>query len=245
MKVRIKFAKSGVMKYIGHLDVMRYFQKAFVRAGLDVKYSEGMSPHMVLSFASPLGVGLTSNGEYADLELVTPITTEDGVRRLNEVMAEGMKVLDVRQVEEGKAGKAMSLVAAADYVVTARESMAAEDRKKVLPEKLDEAIAGFLAQDKIVVTKVTKKGEKEVDIRPLIYKMNAAEGSVFMQVSSGSTDNLKPEAVMDAFAVFCGLGELPPYPYQVEREEMYAEIAAEEGNRLVSLGDLGKVIENV
>ena len=56
------------MKYIGHLDMMRFFQKAIRRAGIDVAYSEGFSPHMIMSFAYPLGVGMTSSGEYFDLE---------------------------------------------------------------------------------------------------------------------------------------------------------------------------------
>ena len=63
MKVRIKFAKEGMMKFIGHLDIMRYFQKAIRRAELPIAYSEGFSPHMILSFAAPLGVGITSLGE--------------------------------------------------------------------------------------------------------------------------------------------------------------------------------------
>ena len=57
MKIRIKFSKYGTMKYIGHLDMMRFFQKAIRRAGIDVKYSEGFSPHQIMSFAAPLGAG--------------------------------------------------------------------------------------------------------------------------------------------------------------------------------------------
>ena len=68
MKLRIKFSKHGVLKFIGHLDVMRYFQKAIRRAGIDICYSSGFSPHQVMSFAAPLGVGLESNGEYMDIE---------------------------------------------------------------------------------------------------------------------------------------------------------------------------------
>ena len=63
MKIRIKFAKQGTMKFIGHLDVMRYFQKAMRRADVDIRYSEGFSPHQIMAMASPLGVGLTSVGE--------------------------------------------------------------------------------------------------------------------------------------------------------------------------------------
>ena len=60
MKVRIKFSKQGPVKFVGHLDTMRYFQKAIRRAGLPVAFSGGYSPHMIMSFAAPLGVGTTS-----------------------------------------------------------------------------------------------------------------------------------------------------------------------------------------
>ena len=53
MKVRIKFSKYGALRFIGHLDVMRYFQKAIRRAEIDIAYSEGFSPHQIMSFASP------------------------------------------------------------------------------------------------------------------------------------------------------------------------------------------------
>ena len=64
MKVRIKFTKEGPMKFVGHLDTMRYFQKAIRRAELPIAFSGGYSPHMIMSFAAPLGVGITSDGEY-------------------------------------------------------------------------------------------------------------------------------------------------------------------------------------
>ena len=74
------------MKFIGHLDIMRYFQKAIRRAGIDIAYTEGFSPHMVMSFANPLGVGLTSDGEYVDIEIRTPISSKEAVQRLNDTM---------------------------------------------------------------------------------------------------------------------------------------------------------------
>ena len=67
MKIRIKFRKYGIMKFIGHLDIMRYFQKAMRRAEVEISYSQGFSPHQIMSFASPLGIGLTSEGEYMDI----------------------------------------------------------------------------------------------------------------------------------------------------------------------------------
>lgn len=121
MKVRIKFAKEGMMKFIGHLDIMRYFQKAIRRAELPIAYSEGFSPHMILSFAAPLGVGITSLGEYFDMELTREMPTEEIRRRLDQEMVEGMRVLSARRVPDGKTSKAMSLVAAADYRILFRE----------------------------------------------------------------------------------------------------------------------------
>ena len=123
MKVRIKFAKSGAMRFIGHLDVMRFFQKAIRRAGIDVAYSEGFSPHQIMSFAAPLGVGLTSNGEYLDIEVRSHAGAEDMKRRLEAVMVEGMEILSVTALEEGTRN-AMASVAAAEYSVRFRQGYA-------------------------------------------------------------------------------------------------------------------------
>ena len=81
LKARIKFRKYGIMRFIGHLDVMRFFQKAMRRANIPIAFTGGYSPHMIMSFAQPLGVGLTSDGEYLDIELTESISSEDAVRQ--------------------------------------------------------------------------------------------------------------------------------------------------------------------
>ena len=117
MRIRVKFSKTGAMKFIGHLDVMRYFQKALRRAEIPYALSGGFSPHMLMSFAAPLGVGKTSTGEYFDLDLREEMLPEEICRRLNGQMAEGFSVLSVCQIPEEKSSKGMSQVAAADYSV--------------------------------------------------------------------------------------------------------------------------------
>ena len=87
MKVRIKFSKEGPMKFVGHLDTMRYFQKAIRRAELPVAFSGGYSPHMIMSFAVPLGVGMESLGDYFDLEMAEDMATSEIAARLDEQMA--------------------------------------------------------------------------------------------------------------------------------------------------------------
>ncbi|MDO5135147.1 MAG: TIGR03936 family radical SAM-associated protein [Eubacteriales bacterium] len=236
MKVRIKFTKEGPMKFVGHLDTMRYFQKAIRRAGLPIAFSGGYSPHMIMSFAAPLGVGITSLGEYFDMELTTVLPTDEIARRLDEEMVEGVRVLSAVQVEDGKASKAMSLVAAADYLVTFREGRAPKG-------VLEELVAGFLSQKEILVTKETKKGEKQVDIRPCIYEMRAyPEGGIFLCLASASANYTKPEAVMESFFAWMG-EEAPPFAWMVERREVYGDLGKEGEHSFVSLEALGKRVE--
>lgn len=235
MKIRIKFRKYGIMKFIGHLDMMRYFQKAIRRAGIDICYSEGFSPHMIMSFASPLGVGLTSDGEYLDIEVGQAFSSEESIRRLNDVMAEGVEVVSFRRIPEGKASNAMALTAAADYEVRFREGCEPKDGWQ-------EVFDSFCALETIPVVKKSKKGEREMDIRPLIYRIERREDYIFMKVATGSAKNLKPELVMEAFASWAEM-EFPEFAFLVHRLEVYADIGTEEERKLVSLESLGEDLE--
>ena len=91
-----------------------YKRQAMRRADIDIAYSEGFSPHQIMSFAAPLGVGITSDGEYLDIEVHTTRSSEESLRALNEVMVEVVQVLEYKQLPEGTKN-AMSSVAAADY----------------------------------------------------------------------------------------------------------------------------------
>ena len=126
MKIRIKFLKQGSMKFIGHLDMMRYFQKVMRRADVKIRYSEGFSPHQIMSFAAPLGVGITSNGEYLDIEVTETESSAVMTNRLNQVMVDEIRVLSYKKLEDSSKN-AMSIVAAADYTLTFRERYKPED----------------------------------------------------------------------------------------------------------------------
>ena len=71
------------MKFIGHLDIMRYFQKEIRRAKLDISYSKGYSPHQIISFAAPLALGITSDGEYFDAEFNSVTTSAEMIEALS------------------------------------------------------------------------------------------------------------------------------------------------------------------
>ncbi|MCX4321320.1 MAG: TIGR03936 family radical SAM-associated protein, partial [Lachnospiraceae bacterium] len=119
MKARLKFSKTGSMRFIGHLDVMRYFQKAFRRAGIAISYSQGFSPHQLMSFASPLGIGLSSDAEYLDVVLEDEAQAKNFLSRINEVMNEEITVKDFMVLEE-EAKTSMAVLAACDYLITVK-----------------------------------------------------------------------------------------------------------------------------
>ena len=95
MKARIKFTKTGSMRFIGHLDVLRYFQKAMRRADINVSYSKGFSPHQLMSFTSPLGIGLSSDAEYLDVTLEETDAPKVMADRINSVMNDEIRVKEI------------------------------------------------------------------------------------------------------------------------------------------------------
>lgn len=231
MKARIKFSKSDTMKFIGHLDIMRYFQKAFRRAGIDMAYSQGFSPHQLISVASPLGVGLTSDGEYMDIVLNQCDDEQTMLDKINAQMVDGIKVSKFLRLSDDSKN-AMSIVAAADYRVSFREGM------ELTADVLD-GMDGFYKQTRIEILKKTKKSEKIVDIKPMIYQFCVNNGHIFMQLASGSAVNLKPELVMEAFYKYAGL-EFDPYALLIHRLELYGDADPREGFRhLVALDVYG------
>ena len=171
MRVRVKFAKYGSMKFIGHLELMKYLMRAVRRTDIPVKYDEGMHQRMVMSFAMPLGVGPTSSAEYMDIELEEPISTEKAMEQLGKYMCEGLEILDFREVDGGKKMKAMTIVAAADYEVWFREGFEPDwDWKSALRE--------FCGRESIPWTKETKKGTREVDMREWIYAVEIRDKEI-------------------------------------------------------------------
>lgn len=232
MKVRVKFKKYGPIRFIGHLDVMRFFQKCIRRAELDIAYSGGFSPHQIMSFASPLGVGLESNGEYMDIELTTVTSSQDMINRLNAASVPGIEIISMKELPEG-AGNAMASVAAAGYTIRFREGRA-------LSFDIAEKIPEFMAQKQILITKETKKSTLEVDLKPGIYEFKACEdGSLYLLVDASSAGNIKPLTVIEALARQFGEA-LQENALLITREETYTNLSKPNKKRkLVPLDAIG------
>jgi radical SAM-linked protein len=219
MKIRIKFEKDGVMRYIGHLDIMRYFQKAIRRAEIDIKYSTGFSPHQIMSFAAPLGVGHISYGEYFDIEMNSHNGKQDMMERLNAAMVPGIRITNVVELPDN-AGNAMATVAAARYKVELKKP----DEMKVDFIELADA---FLGQDVILVTKQTKKQELAIDIKPYIFEWIPYEKGIEMFVDASSSNNVKPTLAMESFCKFIGQ-DFDPIKFQIIRMDTYLNVGSED-----------------
>lgn len=231
MKIRVKFSKYGPLRFIGHLDVMRFFQKAIRRAGIDVVYTNGFSPHQVMSFAAPLGVGLCSLGEYMDVEIASHQGMEDIKRRLQEVCPYGIDILNVSLLPE-KAGNAMASVAAATYAVAFKD-----ESKSFAPYA--SCVKELLSKEEILVTKETKRSTAEVNIRPGIYECSVEDGVLVFLVDASSAGNIRPEFVMDAFLKIAGI-HVEKLELQTVRMETWMNAGTETERRLVPLDAIGE-----
>ncbi len=219
--LRVKFSKHGALKYIGYLDVMRYFQKCIRRAELDIAYSGGFSPHQIMTFAQPLGVGAESNAEYMDIELLSFSSCKDVMDALNEASVPEIRILNVTVLPEN-AGNAMASVFAADYTVRFREGRALEMKADTL--------SAYLSQENIPYEKETKKGTRTLNLKDGIYEFRLQEdGSVILRLNASSGGNIKPAQVLESYSLYAfGENRLQENALLITREEIYTNPAGEE-----------------
>lgn len=194
-RYRIRYKKTGPMRYISHLDLLRTVERSARRARLPLAFTEGFNPHPRISFAAPLPVGVEGCDEYLDLELETSMQPSMLAEKLNAGLPAGLSVLDVKEVDI-KGPSLMGLVEQATYL--------AEARLPPLPDEKDLAvkIKKFLEQGEIKIEKRTKKGTKLKDIRSGIIELKGEiHGSnllLKMTLKTGSRENIRPEEVLRA-----------------------------------------------
>lgn len=221
MKVRyvIKFTKESSVKFISHLDLMRTIQRVIRRANLPMEYSKGFNPHMALSIAQPLSVGVYSDAEYMDIVLVEELEETEIIDRLNAKTASGIKFLTARKVitKEGekKLPQTMALVDAARFTIKmlCSDSNVAEGKMKELINKPEWN-----------TIKKSKKGEKEVNLKTMIkemkYWINEDELILNILISSGSREHLSPDLVAEY--IKSNIPEIVEDAFvDIKREEMY------------------------
>lgn len=193
MADRLLFSKTGRAKYISHLDLMRTFQRAFSRAGIQIKHTEGFNPHPFVSIALPLSVGYSSQCEILEFGLVGGATAEEVPARLTAVMPEGIVIHQCYPAE--KAVKHLSHV---NYII----NMEYEEGR---PLEAETALKELLSRDSLVIQKKSKKaksGFTEVDLIPLIKSWNLECGRDTMTLDAvlcAQNPGLNPELIRGAF----------------------------------------------
>ena len=188
-KLRLRFEKTGRAVYISHLDLMHTMQRAFSRAGYELKYSEGFNPHPQISIALPLSVGAASLCEIMDFRLKKEEDLAAMPERLTAVMPEGIRVLEVYEQRRKVAElKWLEIEGVLEY-----------DEKD--PVAMAQGLREFYGQEAIVITKKTKRGMGESDIRPSIDRIRFEEGENCVKlhaVISAQEPTLNPELLAEA-----------------------------------------------
>ena len=181
-KYRICFRKIDAMRFIGHLDLLRLFQRAVKRSGLPIAYSAGFNPHQLISFAMPLPIGHASVAEYADIEFTREV---EDMKPLDAQLPQGLTIVRFRPfLPEERAGAA--LAAAALYKI---------EFPAGVETTLDTRVAEILSAETLIIEKRTKSGSAMTDIRPDIIELRAEKNILHAMLAAGSARNLKPESV--------------------------------------------------
>lgn len=185
MRAVIKYARRGAARFVSHLDMQRAFGRALRRADLPVKFSEGFNPHIVMSFASPLSVGIGTEGDYLEVRFEQECAGEEIKNRLNAVLPEDIRIVSAGRLAEG-APKLMSVNHSAEYELVFDQDM--EDAARRFMEA-----GSFVTRD--------RKG-REVDIRPLVLALEAKGNVLTARLANSSRAALNPATL--AGALGCG-----------------------------------------
>lgn len=198
MKVRylIKFTKESNIKFIAHLDLMRTIQKIIRRTDLPVEYSKGFNPHIEMSIAQPLSVGVYSTGEYMDLIMEKDINEDEVIDKLNNKTASGIKFLLAKKFyiieNEKRLPQSMALIDACRYTIIIKYNDV---------DNLEKQMEELLNNPDWTTIKKSKKGERKLNIRPLIFdfKYWIKDNSLIIntQLRSGSKEHLSADVVVN------------------------------------------------
>ena len=195
------FSKTGDAVYLSHLDLMRVFPRAFKRAGILIWHSQGFSPRAYVSIALPLPVGMESRCEILDFEIEDgSVELQSLPGRLNAVLPAGIRVLSA--YESSRKIKALTKLRA-DVTL---------EYDRGVPDGVQKALTALFSRESLVIVKRSKKGDKEVDIRPLLFSLSIAKVSEqelrIETVLSAQNPGLNPQLLLTAIETY--LPELKP-----------------------------------
>jgi len=186
MRVRVEYRVSGLVRFISHLDLMRAFFRACLRAKLPVAVSQGYSPHLRLSFGPPLSVGMTSSREFVDIRLQKPVASDILRNKLQKGLPHGIQIAGVEIVPDDVASLTKT-ISYAVYLISV--PLAVE-------HNMSEKIEGFLNKESIVIKRKGPKKEKLLDVRPLVKNIFFKNNYLEMHVIFGERGSVRPIEVL-------------------------------------------------
>lgn len=190
MKMLVVFEKGERLRHIGHLDLMRTMQRALRRSDLPLQFSQGFNPHILLTFAAPLSVGMPGKREVMEIPLSTQTSAAEFIEKLNQSLPPDIVCLSAKPVDDRHPAP-MSLLKAASYQFDFHGASA-----------LFDAIPAFMAQEKIPAVRKTKTGDKPCDLRPMIYELKVEKGLMEATLALCESATCKPDLLLDALAEF-------------------------------------------
>lgn len=193
MRVRITFTKQGALRYIGHLDLHRVWERAMRRAELPISYSQGFHPQPKISLAAALPLGFSSRAEVLDVRLNENISTDEIFTRLKDNLPPDIKVTEVQEVDERLPALQTTVLSAA-YDVHLTETVDGSELKRRVEELMD---ADSLIRE--------RRG-KTYDLRPLIEMINIvthADGTSWLKMTLAAREGAtgRPEEVLSALGI--------------------------------------------
>ena len=205
MRVRITFTKQGALRYIGHLDLHRVWERALRRAALPLSYSQGFHPQPKISLAAALPLGFSSRNEVLDVRLNEDVATEDISARLTDNLPPDIKVLDVQEVDE-RLPAMQTLVLSAAYDVHLTEPVDGSELKR--------RVEALMNSESLI----RERRGKTYDLRPLIEMLSIitqADGKAWLKMTLAAREGAtgRPEEVLAAL-------EIEPETARVERTKL-------------------------
>ena len=192
-KYRAQIRKGVEIALLSHLDYMNVFMRALIRSKLPAAWSEGFNPHLKVSFATALAVGVTSDCEYVDFELTAPVAEFEVAKKLNAQLPNGAEILRLKKLR-GKANPVMSLVDMSRYEISLHFDKKFSDAAQI-------SIKNFNATPAITFTRITPKKIREIEIKKYLaepVEIIPAGDEIKIKISIRITaeGSLKPSEVL-------------------------------------------------
>ena len=189
MRIRITFSKQGALRYTGHLDLHKLWERAARRAELPLAYSQGFHPQPKMNIAAALPLGFSSRCELLDMRLEQDILLDGLATKLNGTMPEGIRVTQIEEVDEREPAL-QTQVASAEYEVTLKETGFGSDLKR--------RIDSVMESESIIRT----RRNKEYDLRPLIEGLSLlTDSKIGMKLTAKEGATGRPEEVLDVLGI--------------------------------------------